>query len=151
MVRPKHAKAGVAMVEFALLLPTLMLVLFGIIECGFLFSSYVAITNVAREGARVGTSYTATSDDERTLKVMEAITSSYDASWPTPMGLAANVGSLDGPNAIQVTYAVTDPTNVARSGQPMTVTVRYRYTLAFGLVPQLPSMTFTGTSAMRIE
>lgn len=38
--------------EFALVLPLLIILLMGIFEFGRIFSSYVMITNAAREGAR---------------------------------------------------------------------------------------------------
>ena len=47
-----RGRAGTATVEFALVLPLLMALLFGIIEFGFLFKDQLAIQQVAREGAR---------------------------------------------------------------------------------------------------
>lgn len=44
---------GQSMVEFALILPVLLLLLLGIIQFGIIFSAHIAITNAAREGARV--------------------------------------------------------------------------------------------------
>ena len=52
----KH-RQGQGLVEFALLLPILVLVVFGIFEIGRAFFTLVAITNAAREGARVYTIY----------------------------------------------------------------------------------------------
>ena len=49
----KHSEDGAAALEFAILLPILMLILFGIIEFGFLLNRYVSVTAAAREGARV--------------------------------------------------------------------------------------------------
>jgi Flp pilus assembly protein TadG len=43
------------MVEFALLFPLLLLFVVGVFELGRAFFSYIAITNAAREGARVVT------------------------------------------------------------------------------------------------
>ena len=43
---------GAAAVEFALLLPLLVLLLFGMIEFGFAFNSRIQATNAAREAAR---------------------------------------------------------------------------------------------------
>jgi Flp pilus assembly protein TadG len=40
-------------VEFALILPLLLLLLLGIMDFGFLFQRYEVVTNAAREGARV--------------------------------------------------------------------------------------------------
>ena len=43
---------GESAVEFALLLPILVLLIFGIIQFGFIFFHYISITHAAREGAR---------------------------------------------------------------------------------------------------
>ena len=43
---------GQSMIEMALVLPLLLLLMFGIIEGGRLFSSYVELQNHARDGAR---------------------------------------------------------------------------------------------------
>ena len=45
---------GAAAVEFALVLPILILILFGIIEFGFALHNKEVITNASREGARAG-------------------------------------------------------------------------------------------------
>ena len=47
-------ESGIAAVEFALVLPLLLLVLFGTIEFGILMYDQSVITNAAREGARWG-------------------------------------------------------------------------------------------------
>ena len=44
---------GAQLVEFALVLPLLLLVLLGIAEFGFMFQRYEVVTNAAREGARM--------------------------------------------------------------------------------------------------
>lgn len=46
-------ESGAELIEFALVLPLLLLVVLGIIDFGFLFQRYEVITNAAREGARV--------------------------------------------------------------------------------------------------
>lgn len=45
---------GVAAVEFALILPLLLVILFGIIDFGLMLYDKAVITNAAREGARAG-------------------------------------------------------------------------------------------------
>ena len=45
---------GQAIVELALVLPVLVLVLFGTLEFGRVFNAWVIVTQAAREGARVG-------------------------------------------------------------------------------------------------
>jgi len=44
---------GNALVEFALVLPLLLLIFAGIVDFGFLFQRYEVLTNAAREGARI--------------------------------------------------------------------------------------------------
>jgi hypothetical protein len=53
MVNKGISENGSSSVEFALILPVLILLLFGIIEFGFVFNNYLAITHAAREGARL--------------------------------------------------------------------------------------------------
>lgn len=47
------SEKGSSSVEFALILPVLILILFGIIQFGFVFNNYLAVTHAAREGARL--------------------------------------------------------------------------------------------------
>ena len=49
----KDQKGG-ALVEFAIVLPLLALLAFGIIECGIFLYDQSVITNASREGARAG-------------------------------------------------------------------------------------------------
>jgi hypothetical protein len=44
---------GAELIEFALIFPTLLLVILGIMDFGFLFQRYEVVTNAAREGARI--------------------------------------------------------------------------------------------------
>jgi Flp pilus assembly protein TadG len=50
----RRAERGQEVVEFALILPLLMTLLFGIVEFGWAVFSYNTIANAAREGARWG-------------------------------------------------------------------------------------------------
>jgi Flp pilus assembly protein TadG len=45
-------ESGQAMAEFALILPVLCLVLFGILQFGLMFFNYIDLTSAVREGAR---------------------------------------------------------------------------------------------------
>jgi len=49
-----HGERGASMVEFALVLPLLMLVVFGVIEFGATFNDYQAVRQGTREAAREG-------------------------------------------------------------------------------------------------
>lgn len=49
----KNNENGQTLVEFALILPILLLLVMGIIQFGMILSGQIAVTNAAREGARV--------------------------------------------------------------------------------------------------
>jgi hypothetical protein len=49
----KRAEGGAAAVEMALVLPILFLLVFGIIEFGFVFNRWISVTHAAREGVRL--------------------------------------------------------------------------------------------------
>jgi Flp pilus assembly protein TadG len=48
----RRSEEGQAMVEFALVIPVLLLLVFGIIQFGILFNNYVTLTDAVRAGAR---------------------------------------------------------------------------------------------------
>ena len=52
--RRKNGEKGQALVEFTLLVPIFLLLLFAIVDFGMGFYSYITVTNAAREGARLG-------------------------------------------------------------------------------------------------
>ncbi len=51
-LRARRAVSGQALPEFALIVPVFFLVLFGIIQCGYLFAGQNGMSNAAREAAR---------------------------------------------------------------------------------------------------
>jgi Flp pilus assembly protein TadG len=51
--KPIGGERGAAAVEFALLLPVLLLIIFGIIDFGRALNAQVTLTQAAREGARL--------------------------------------------------------------------------------------------------
>jgi Flp pilus assembly protein TadG len=132
---------GAELVEFALVFPTLLLVMLGIVDFGFLFQRYEVVTNAAREGARV------------------AILPGYanaDVSARVDQYLSA--AGLTGTR----TVTVGTPTPVTVGSQCITirpVTVAYQHNFLF-LGPILGLMgggtltnprTLTATSSMRTE
>lgn len=48
----RKRESGQTMVEFALILPTLAILLFGVIQFGIAFNNYITVTDAVRAGAR---------------------------------------------------------------------------------------------------
>src|SRR5687768_7515945 len=53
MLRRPESRRGQAMVEFALIIPIFLLMIFGILDLGRAVYAYSTLNNAAREGARV--------------------------------------------------------------------------------------------------
>ncbi len=51
--RKIKSEKGASSIEFALILPILIMLMVGIFEFGMAYSNYIAITHAAREGARL--------------------------------------------------------------------------------------------------
>ena len=71
----KHSRRekGQSLLEFALILPVLLIVLAGVLDLGRIYYSYVAITDAAAEGATYAAMYPQVSDrDEVFQRAQEA-------------------------------------------------------------------------------
>ncbi|MBO1265976.1 pilus assembly protein [Proteiniclasticum sp. SCR006] len=85
---------GQGLVEFALVLPILLLFLLGIIEFGWLFNARISLTSAAREGARVA----AVSNINHQAKAEEAVTSSLSGASGvvvTSVGYDSDIDTLN--------------------------------------------------------
>ena len=60
--RPSHSERGAVLVETALLLPLMLLLVFGIIELSALYTSAAQVTDGTRSGARTGSALARTPD-----------------------------------------------------------------------------------------
>jgi Flp pilus assembly protein TadG len=108
---PKTA-LGQEAAEFALLLPLLLLVLFGILDLGRLFHAAIAITNAAREGARYGIEHPAETSEIEAAVQAEAVGSGIDLA-----------------DAALSTIAVSCPDGACTPGAPLRVEVTYQLAL----------------------
>ncbi len=81
LFRGKKQRRGAAAVEMALVMPVLFLMVFGIIEFGWMMSVQNTLVNAAREGARLGAlqGYDAADMQQRVVEYL------------TPMGLQDTV------------------------------------------------------------
>lgn len=121
---------GQALVEFAIVLPILLMLVMGIIQFGMMLNSYLAIENASREGARAG--IVGSADTE--------IESLIIASSP----------SLD---PAYLTVSLTPSEANRRSGDTLTVTVTYNYKFTIPIISSIfnDGKMLTGQTSMRIE
>ena len=134
--RRKNGEKGQALVEFALLVPIFLLLLFAIIDFGMGFYSWITVTNGAREGARLGV----------VLATQQQI---EDRVYQT----------VSLPNeSTQMTVTVTNAQG--QPGESVVVKVDYDYDLITplaGIVSFVsgdvigPTLTFSSTAEMRLE
>jgi len=120
------SQKGVAAVEFAIVLPLLVLLLFGIIEFSILFYDKAVITNASREGARAGIVFFHDPDAEEQDRKSYAETEAEDA---------ARRYCGNETKSRLITFAAGVPTVTVNanlegdgdSGDDLTVTVGYHY------------------------
>ena len=130
---------GQAMTEFAIVLPVLLLILFGIIQFGIVFNNYIDVTSSARQGARTGAvSRSAGCSGEQT-DITQAAQNAGTSLDTSNMTVTSNISAL----------CTANGGNVPQGGQ-LTVTVSYPYSISLlGLV--VSSGSLSSSSTMRIE
>src|SRR5687768_12102841 len=104
---------GQATAEFALLLPTLALVVMGLLDFGRLFHTYTAATNAAREGARYCSLYPYPQASETVAnardRLLRRVVDSRIGISPPPAGpQIAELGALWPQAEVEVQTWVTD-------------------------------------------
>ncbi len=107
-----RGQRGAAAIEFAIVLPVLVLLLFGTIEFGLLLYNQQVITNASREGARAGI---VAQSPRVTPQAIASVVTSYCGGNLITFGDAAAAG----PN-VTVTPGTT-------FGTDLTVQVTYNY------------------------
>jgi Flp pilus assembly protein TadG len=109
----RHARdtRGQALIEFALVMPLLLLLVIGIIEFGRAWNAQQALTDAAREGARKAVIFDAGTTQQDVEDVVKDALS--DARIDPSKATITTDGWNDG------------------AGQPATITIRYPYNFAF--------------------
>jgi Flp pilus assembly protein TadG len=113
--RSWSSESGAELVEFAIVLPLLLLVLFGIVDFGMLFHRYQVVTNAAREGARIAV-LPLYDDSDVIARVSQFLTAAGLTETPTvPAPVRATV-SLGGQCINVVTVSVNYPYSYSALG-----------------------------------
>lgn len=132
---------GAAAVEFVVVLPLLLMLIFGMIEFGLLIYNKAMITNASREAARAGVVYATNPNDgslaRRSLADLEQIVNYYCAQY------LITFGPSPGPQTFAQTSNGSTPQSMA-SGDRLTVRVIYHYD--FLLLPAFISSLVGGST-----
>lgn len=128
---------GAAAVEFALVLPILLLLVFGIIEFGFIFNRWITVTHAAREGVRVLSLTGDIEDDPAALDT--AIFAAQEAALATAPDILTEITCTGGlepnPGGSEATQATMECTTT--------------YDMAIFVITD--EISFGSTAKMRLE
>jgi Flp pilus assembly protein TadG len=139
--RRQERSRGAVLVEFALVAPVLFLIVFGIIEFGWLFLQNIDVRHGAREGARLAavnfkTTSSPTSAEQQDQIIAE-MCSRMDADASVSVNLFRPVNDAAGGNVV---------------GQEFEVRVHQDYDSLTGLLSAfVDDITLSSTVSMRIE
>ena len=100
-----RSERGAELIELAIVLPILLLCFAAIIDFGFLFQRYEAVTNAAREGARLGTLPNYTVSDVQG-RIQSYLAASGLSGAPTPYVNLNGTMALPGGKTIGVVEVV---------------------------------------------
>lgn len=131
---PRARARGVAAVEFALVFPLFMAVLFGIIEYGWIFYQRFNLASAVRDGLRTGvTVLQAASPDPRNTAITRCQADLVAAGIPA--------------NSVTLTaqYSGTSPSKL------MTLTAVMNYSKLTGFVPTPPTLKYAMTMMLELQ
>ena len=150
IAKDRNKEAGTALVEFVLVVPLFLLLMFGITEFSILLYDKAVITNASREAAREWIEYTESKLNSASLEQIvenytseRLITFDNDNSKPNPLNTSFEINGT----------SATD-TTAYTSGDSLRVIVSYDYDWL--LLPDLasnalPDVTLSAETAMRAE
>ncbi len=133
-------RKGASAVEFALVLPVLIVFVFGIIEFGLLMYNQQVITNASREGARAGIVQALS---RPTLSDIQAVVTNYCANRLVTFGSGGGSPVTTLPNA---------PCSAFGNNLTVSVTYTYQWLVISHFVPGLgATKTLSAQTVMRCE
>jgi Flp pilus assembly protein TadG len=116
------SERGAAAVEFALLLPLLLMLVLGTIEFGRAYNAQITLTNAARDGVRV-------------MAIDNNPTSAKTAAQYAAASVSSTIPASD----------ITLSTNTCSTGTQVTLTIKYNLSTITGIAGPFP---MTGKGVM---
>jgi len=105
---PTLTERGAALVEFAVVLPVLLMVLFGIIEFGIAYTEAQAIEATAREAARLA-SLSSTTEDDVNQRANETLGRDLTNTLRERYNITPQLCGSQRPGTGKVTVTVSEP------------------------------------------
>ena len=130
------SERGAEVVEFALVLPMLLLLGLGICDFGMLFQRYEVVTNAAREGARAGA--VGLTESQITAVVQTYLTAGGLTATPAVQVAETTIGANPALNAVRVTVAYPNGSFIVGP-------------LVAMMGSSLQAVTLTSAATMRVE
>ena len=131
-----RSERGAELVEFALVLPMLLLLGLGIFDFGMLFQRYEVVTNAAREGARAGA--VGLTEGQITAVVQTYLTAGGLTATPTIDVTETTIGANPALNAVRVRVAYPNGSFIVGP-------------LVAMFSSSLQAVTLTSAATMRVE
>ena len=156
MTRRRRREHGQGLVEFALVIPIIVLLIASFVEIGRAVFAYNTVANAARQGVRVA--IVNQLPDVTDCDESRPIEDPYEPHWSI-IGCAVLAGKTLGLTAANVTVAYVTPPSTTLSCSPAlhvgciaTVTVTYHYDISTPFVGRfIGPITMTQTSEMPVE
>lgn len=148
MVPKFKSQNGAVMVEFVLILPVLLLLIFGIMEFSFLLFDKVMVTNASREGARAGVVYS--SPNRISKSEIENIALKYCQNHLISLGSKPSVPKVEFYTDEEKNIIEPPCPQESLSGSSISVYVEYDYKFLF-FSNFLDPVSLGSVSTMRCE
>ena len=156
MTRRRRREHGQSLVEFALVIPIIVLLIASFVEIGRAVFAYNTVANAARQGVRVA--IVNQLPDVTDCDESRPIEDPYEPHWSI-IGCAILAGKTLGLQAANVTVAYVTPPSTTLSCSPTlhvgciaTVTVTYQYDISTPFVSRfIGPITMTQVSEMPVE
>jgi Flp pilus assembly protein TadG len=127
-----------AMVEFVIILPILLMLVFAIVEFGVLFGRWQTLSNAAREGARTAVVFRSNC----VAGTVEAEVRQRVKDYAAPLGIVLTDGDI----------AVSGTCGSSTTSSTVTVTLPYTFKVLPGFASSVsPTIDLVGNSVMRNE
>ena len=137
---------GATVVEFAIILPLFLVLIFRIIEFSVILYNNAVLTNASREGTRFGVLW----DPEPAVHDETKIENRVNDFLSDGLTLINLGGTSPVPLPPEDINVLPTPFSIQASGDPITVSVTYEYNFIF-LPNFLPGLPMNGTTTMRME